>query len=156
MSNLENHLVELRRLYTQLDDDPDSADLIVAQTNAAINDLKEIGFLTSRAEFADTSPSQGDDPHRFTQASLLIPEGFGVCIWDREAYFLYEGSPDGIEPHAASVFKPFEKCTAAEKSLVLPFVVQILEDLIHLIILNPDRRDRKQKRCLAKISRNVT
>lgn len=57
----------------------------------------------------------GHSSGQVVQASLLIPGGVGVLLWDTEDFVLQSKIPDGLESHAWAHHVPFDRCTPADQ-----------------------------------------
>lgn len=68
----------------------------------------------------------GHSSGQVVQASLLIPGGVGVLLWDTEDFVLQSKIPDGLESHAWAHHVPFDRCTPADQ-------VALAEELPKLI-----------------------
>lgn len=95
---------------------------------------KQIPLCETLVEDAETFL----DKTKSFQVALKVPEGIGVCIWPttREFYnhsHILPGSPgvrpNSLEKSAKSMFTPFDRLGAFEKSLILPVLDEIEEDL---------------------------
>ena len=81
------------------------------------------------------------DSNQILQAAILIPQGFGVCMWDSEEYFRVRQQPRISHGTIQMKFVPFDECGSAVKALLLPHVEPLLDRLMQLV--TPNRRDNQ-------------
>jgi hypothetical protein len=132
---------QLASLNVQIRHDMEQAEAKIERANKLVRELRGTGLLTGRVVlgpfFTGTyEPGFGpQDSGQVTQAALLVSKGFGVCYWDTEEFWELGQTPEGLDSHARRRFQAFNDCSPAEKKFLLPFVEEMLEDLIDVAMV---------------------
>lgn len=135
MSRLDQLADELGGISRQIRHCMDQAEGKVNQLHTVVGQIAATSLLTRTVwlglcmERCYDSSVGPHDSGQVVQAALLLPEGFGVCIWDTEEYCELTNSPEGLEPTARQRFRPFAECTPTEKAFLYPSIDSMLEDL---------------------------
>src|SRR5690242_17042264 len=102
MSQIESLTQELAALNSSIQRNKDDAEAVVGRIQPQLSELARSGLLR-REVLLGTTMLRGYDPDQeptdsgqVVQASLLLPEGFGVCLWDSERFAAAERSPEGL------------------------------------------------------------
>ncbi len=111
---------DLDRLIEQMRHESEDTEFDVERVNGSLRRIAELGLLHNDVYLAREPSGQ------CTQAAVLIPEGFGVCIWGSAA----EVESENAETRARLVFKPFAQCDPAEKEIVAAHVEEFFEDIV--------------------------
>jgi hypothetical protein len=135
-NQLEEAIGRLSELLIQARCDVKHAEAWIARINPLIHELSRSG-LTHSVHLGQVicerpfcpEPRQ-EDSGRIVQAALLVPEGFGVCVWDTEEFGRLLSSEEGLEPEARTRFVPFEACDFVHKMLLLPHIEKMLEAVL--------------------------
>ena len=134
MSQLEKGDVRPQRLNRKIDRDAAEAERKVGPIHKLIVELGKSQLLNDAPILAGhlQCPCEAGEPHdsgQVAQAALLVPEGFGVCLWDPAQFAALGQRPDGLESNARRSFLPFNQCSATYKAFLLPFMEEMAEDL---------------------------
>jgi hypothetical protein len=141
MSKIDDIAEQLGTLNLQIKHDMEQAEAKVERVNGLVRELGTTGLLSRRVILGPDYTHPWDpgcgpqDSAQVVQAALLVPEGFGVCLWSTDEFLEFEQSPGGLEQHARKKFEPFEKCCSADKKFLLPFVEEMLEDLTDVALV---------------------
>jgi len=139
---------ELRLINLQLKQGSEHADDAVARVATLAQEIKNHGILTSRILLSDSLQASdlrenGDSSSKcVAQAALLIPEGFGVCRWTTIDCATSQNLSAQLELDVVHAFKPLQECRVNERMLVLPFVEEIIEDLLDILQVHGAGLDR--------------
>lgn len=88
------------------------------------------------------------------QAALVIPEGFGVCLWDSEEFARCRLEQDGLASKARNKFQAFDQCRTVEKAFLLPFIEEMLEELMEIALVADSRLEPEPAVSAADYFRN--
>ena len=140
-SRFDEMAEQLASLNLQIRHDMEQAEAKAERVNQLVHELGETGLLTDQVvlgSFFERAYDASDSAHdsgQIVQAALLVPDGFGICLWDMVEYAGLRNSQDGLEAHARAKFQPFEACSAVEKKLLLPFLEEMLGDLTDIALV---------------------
>lgn len=146
-SRIDEMAEQLASLNIQIRHDMEQAEAKAERVNQLVHELGETGVLTHQVllgvvfERAYDPESSTQDSGQVVQAALLVPEGFGVCLWDLVEFTTLRASPQGLERHARAKFQPFDECAAAEKKFLLPYLEEMLEDLTDVALVAASKLD---------------
>jgi len=138
MSRIDSLSDELASLNSSLLLAREEAESTIARIQPQLVELAKSGLLPREVLLGTTiqRPYDADQgPHdsgQIVQAALLLPEGFGVCLWDTEEYVRAEQGAEGLEKESRNRFQPFERCSTADKILVGRNAEDLFEDLMEL------------------------
>ena len=129
-------LEELNLLALSLHAQLDQAEARVSSINVLINQLAGLDGATETAILGlviyEGHYSVFTGPHEsgpVLQSALLIPGGIGVVYWASEEYAAIRKNPPKHEKDLLLRFFPFDNCPSAIKSLLLPQVQPLMEQL---------------------------
>lgn len=130
MNSLDSHLIseidavlELLRLRVlRLRHQLEIAEARVPRWNQLVQEVWRVGLMSQTAilgRVIETRPyapvEGGHSSGQVVQASLLIPGGVGVLLWDTEDFAFHSKIPDGLESHAWAHHVPFDRCESAHQ-----------------------------------------
>lgn len=136
MNRMETLAQELAQLQLQIKHDMEHAEAKVVQVNNLLQELGKTGLLKETVmlgrcrHIAYPAESQTEDPESEKQAALLIPEGFGICSWNAGDLGTSRREDDGGEAEVRKRFVPFAQCNTAGKAFLLPFIEDLLQELM--------------------------
>jgi len=118
-----NELLELLRLRVlRLRHQLEIAEARVPRWNQLFQEFWRAGLVSQTAileRVIETRPyasiEGGHSSGQVVQASLLIPGGVGVLLWDTEDFVRHSRIPDGLESHAWAHHVPFDRCEPAHQ-----------------------------------------
>jgi hypothetical protein len=140
-SRIDELAEQLGALSLQIKHDMEAAEAKAERVNELVCELGSTGLLAGQILSGDIygrpydPGDERNDSGQVFQAVLLVPEGFGICVWDREDFAERRDSPEGLEPHARVVFRPFSACSPSEKKYLLPSLEELLEDLTDIALV---------------------
>ncbi len=98
------------------------AEARVPRWNQLVHEFWRAGLMPQMAilgRVIETRPyapiEGGHSSGQVVQASLLIPGGVGVLLWDTEDFVLQSKISDGLESHAWAHHVPFDRCAPADQ-----------------------------------------
>ncbi len=122
VSEIDDVLELLRLRMLRFRHQLEIAEARVTGWNQLVRDLWRSGLLPQSAilgRVIETRPyapmAGGHASGQVVQASLLIPGGVGVLLWDTEDFVLLANVPDGLESDAWAHHIPFESCQPAHQ-----------------------------------------
>jgi hypothetical protein len=118
-----DELLELLRLRVlRLRHQLEIAEARVPRWNQLVRELWRAGLMSQTAilgRVIETRPyapvEGGHSSGQVVQASLLIPGGVGILLWDTEDFVLSSKTPDGLESHSWAHHVPFDRCEPAHQ-----------------------------------------
>lgn len=137
---------KISRLNVQIKQDLQRAEAKVGQINRLIADLATTGLLKQeivlgRWRERPGSPGNGsDESSRIVQTVLLAPEGLGICEWDSETAYRQARARRKAEGAARQTFRSFDKLKPAEKTLLLPDIEPLLDELLDIADVAASKR----------------
>lgn len=128
-SSMNDELLELSLRLLKLRRQMEIAEAQASGVNCLVNAVWRMGLLPRSAYLGPVihtrpySPQPGGhDSGQVFQASLLMPGGVGVSIWDTEELAELSAVPDGLEAAAFMRHVPFEECDQSIRALLRPFI----------------------------------
>ncbi len=128
-SSMNDELLELSLRLLKLRRQMEIAEAQASGVNCLVNAVWRMGLLPRSAYLGPVihtrpySPQPGGhDSGQVFQASLLMPGGVGVSIWDTEELAELSAVPDGLESAAFMRHVPFEECEQSIRALLRPFI----------------------------------
>lgn len=129
-----DELLELLRLRVlRLRHQLEFAEARVPCWNQLVQEVWRAGLMSQTAilgRLIETRPyppvEGGHSSGQVVQASLLIPGGVGVLLWDTEDFVLHSNISDGLESHAWAHHVPFDRCEPAHQAALadeLPMLI---------------------------------
>jgi hypothetical protein len=135
VSRICRQIEQLQEINLRLRQQLEQAELLLPIVDQLIGQLAVIELLPSTAILGRilldepvTGPVDSDGS-RLLQAAILVPGGVGVVIWDREHYLSFRNQEQPGYQDALPRFEPFESQPSGIKSLLLPEVLSLLEQL---------------------------
>lgn len=137
--NLSTQLEKLRQLNLSIRQQLEAAEACIPAINEQIAQLAVVGLVRDAAFMGQivydkaygAIPSETDGS-LLLQAALLVPEGFGLIAWDREAFLAFREEGPGYRD-ARLQFNHFDELDGALRALLLPQVAILLERLLVVV-----------------------
>lgn len=144
---LTQRIQQLQQLNLTLRQQLEIAEHHLPAINEQIRSLADIDIVSGMALLGTVvydrsyGPDGPIDSNQILQAVIMVPNGFGVCMWDSEEYFRVRQQPRISHGTIQMKFVPFDECGSAVKALLLPHVEPLLERLMQLI--SPHHKDNQ-------------
>jgi hypothetical protein len=135
MSQFDAVFQEVAGVTAQIRHCLEEAEAKVELLNHLVPALAATGLITRSVwlgpsfEREDDEATEPHDSGQVVQAAFLLPDGFGVCLWNAEEYARLRRSGEGLEASARGRFLPFSRCSSAEKAFLNVAAQPLMEEL---------------------------
>lgn len=144
MSQFDAVFQEVAGVTAQIRHCLEEAEAKVKLLNRLVPALADTGLLTRSVWLGpsfERDAAEARDTAQVVQSAFLLPDGFGVCLWDAKEYAQLRHSREDLEASARGRFLPFARCSPAEKVFLNIAVQPLVEELADVARVARSQRD---------------